>query len=101
MNEIPNAVWVGVAMAIAHMVLCHLLLRRVKRENMAAFEEMGAFDLFGNNTPRSTWLFWKWLCSSAPNGFSTGTLVLAWITRLLTALFLCWFAFQVQLIFLG
>lgn len=99
MNEVPAVVWVGVAMALAHMALCHVLLERVKRENMTAFEKMGAFNLFWNNTPRSTWLFWKWLCSSGPNKFSTGTRILVWVVRLLTVVFLGWFLFQVRFIF--
>lgn len=99
MNEIPADIWTGVALAVAHMALCHVLLARVKRENITTFEKVGAFHLFWNNTPRSTWLFWKWLCSSGPNSFSAGTRILAWTVRLLTVVFLVWFLFQIGSIF--
>lgn len=99
MNEVPVVVWIGVAMAVVHMALCHVLLERVKRENATMFEKMGAFHLFWNNTPGSTWLFWKWLCSSGASNLSVGTRILTWAVRLLTVVFLGWFLVQIGSIF--
>jgi hypothetical protein len=95
MSEIPAVVWTGVILAVVHMALCHVLLARVKKENPQAYEKSGAFHLFLNNTPHSTLLFWKWLCTSVPNSLSTGTRTLVWVIRAFTLVFLCWFATQV------
>ena len=99
MNNIPMNFWIATCIVVVHVVLCHFILERVKRENPPAFERMGSPHLFLNNTPGSTWLFWKWLCSSDPNSFTVGTRTLAWIIRLLTVVFLGWFLFQVVAIF--
>ena len=100
MNEIPTVIWVGVALVVIHMALCHVLLQRVKREDATAFVKMGAFHLFWNNTPNSTWRLWKWLCSTEPNIFSAGTRILVWLIRLLTVVFVVWFLFEAASIFL-
>lgn len=91
MSEIPNGVWIGVALAVAHLMLCQLLLMRVKKESLDAFEKLGEFHIIWNNTPRSTVLFWKWLCSAAPQGLSTGIQLMVWSVRLLTLFFFGWF----------
>ena len=95
MNQFPLTIWIGVAIAGLHMALCHVLLERIKRENKRVFEEMGSFHLFWNNTPRSTWLFWKWIFSSGANQFTAIVRILTWVIRLISVLFLIWFAVQV------
>ena len=98
MSDIPVGIWVGILLAMLHMWLCHMLLERVKRENTATFHKMGEFHLFLNNTPRSTGLFWKWLCSSAPTNENDGIVRLAGTLRILTVVVLAWFVVQATLI---
>ncbi len=100
MSEVPSAIWIGLILAVFHMALCCVLLTRVREESRNDFEELGEFHLIWNNTPQSTVLFWKWLCSTKPHRLSTGTRILVWVIRATTLAFLCWFGLQILSMFL-
>jgi hypothetical protein len=92
MSDIPLDFFVATVVVVVQIALSHCLLRTLEREHPQVFDRIGSPHMLWNNTPRSTWLFWCWLCSPQASLTSPGVAKLVWAIRLLTIAFLIWFA---------
>lgn len=103
MTDVPPYVWLGVLLAVLHILLCEVLLRILRKESPDEYRAIGEPHLTLNNTPRTAWLFWKWMLTARGHSdrFSPRIRHLVLVVWVLTLLFVVWFAGGVIGVFLG
>ncbi|GKT21939.1 hypothetical protein AVHM3334_06575 [Acidovorax sp. SUPP3334] len=101
MKEIPISIWAATIFAIVHMVACQLLINQIKDKYPAEYEIMGRPHVIKNNTPASTFLFWKWLLKKPSNLLERKIIRQIYAIRLVTLIFLLWFFYSIFMITSG
>src|ERR1043165_1795941 len=87
-----HAIIVGFAMALIWFALVAWMFRRLRLQHPAAYAQIGAPSLFGNNSPRNALSFLKFLFSSAPRDLGdTAALRVAHFMRVWFVLYLVLF----------
>ena len=82
----------GCGLVLLNWLLSAALVNRLREHRTALFQELGSPTLFTfDQAPSSTMSFWSWVFSRRAHSEVGEILVLVWVLRLESALFLAWF----------